>query len=139
MAAVLVGHFESALKNCCDCSNRILFVLAGTLLLQFVPYPLMILSVQLLYLVKPKYKLRGSGLDLLDLVMILVSLEAAGEAGPQALLQLYIALTDWERGVSTLLIITLLSSIFTIAKAAIPAFSSRKGNKSDDEKSFGWI
>jgi len=115
MSWVIVNEFSS------EYASELKLVLA-TIPLMIIPFPLMVLAVQLLYLLKPKHQLRTWNLT--DIIVILVSLEAAGEAGPQALLQLYIIFSDHEREWKLLTVVSLVSSIFTIAKASISLWTT---------------
>jgi len=100
-----------------------------------IPFPLVVLAAQTIYILKPNQQINNN-FSIAEIVIILVSLEAAAEAGPQALLQLYILLSDYERierGIDKMTILSLVSSVYTISKASITMFSSETASGIDEK------
>jgi len=122
---ILASQFKliSNLRGC------VVFVLTlGPLITLTIPFPLVVLAAQTIYILKPNQQI-GTNWRIAEVMIILVSLEAAAEAGPQALLQLYILLSDNERDYGLMTILSLVNSVFTIAKASITMFTSKTNAK----------
>jgi len=126
LSLLLLTHFSSVFVTKFGKCGFLGLCTLGSLPLQFIPYPLVVLSIQLMYLLTPKQRHRG-GWELEELLVIFMSIEAAAEAGPQTLLQLYILGSDFEKEWETLTKVTLVSSVFTIAKSVITLFTRAFG------------
>jgi len=104
-------------------------ILLGTLLLGFIPFPMLVLAQQVASLFFPE----DSQMTLFS--SILLFSEGALEASPQLLILLYIIVSDAERQIPWVQKASIVSSLLTISKTSIGLFLSEsysRGSKSQD-------
>jgi len=125
------------LSRCVTVVVGVLFLILLFLLSPLtIPFPVIVLAAQIINILNPRHEVFPIG-NITDLVIIIVSLEATLEAGPQALLQLYILLSDNEREYELMTKLSFVSSIYTIAKASITMFSSETNLNEEKSLSAG--